>query len=411
MRSTQCRSRLLLVAIIVLFVMGTAGVVAQTATQSGEEPNDAIENATSIELGEEGATATGKLQSGDDSDAFNFSLEKDRPINVTVSAPEELKNSLSLTFMRRHNGRVQKEFAIPYDHVRGGESITYTITKEEYPLFETTAGRYTLHLLPVDPSSPTNTDEQAKAVGPYTITVTPINAPDSSLTQTATPTETSSQLPNTLSIRSTGDERVYYNATVSDSVATGTGADLEGAEQPDTVGETTASGSTAQGGVDNFTFSGELTALDLRGGPATVLVNGEQVYPDSFAATPTPTTTPTPTPTATPSPTPTATATPTSTPTATPTVTPTPTPRPTTTAETATSQLTTQPLTTSTATATGVSSPVSSSETTSSAGGLLTTATDTNSSGESTGFGPGFGVPIVLAVVLATGFLVSRRVR
>lgn len=393
MRSTRCRSRLLLVAIIILLVVGTAGVVAQTVTQSGEEPNDAIENATSIELGEEGATATGELQSGDDSDAFNFSLEKDRPINVTVSAPEELKNSLSLTFMRRHNGRVQKEFAIPYDHVRGGESITYTITKEEYPFFETTAGRYTLHLLPVDPSSPTNTDEQAKAVGPYTITVTPINAADSSPTQTATPTETSSQLPNTLSIRSTGDKRVYYNATVSDSVAPGTGADLEGAEQPDTVGETTASGSTAQGGVDNFTFSGELTALDLRGGPATVLVDGEQVDPDSFAATPTPTTTPT------------------STPTATPTVTPTPTPRPTTTAETATSQLTTQPPTTSTATATGVSSPVSSSETTSSAGGLLTTATDMNSSGESTGFGPGFGVPIALAAVLVTGFLVSRRVR
>lgn len=401
---TRRRSQPLLVAIIVLLVVGAAGVVAQTATQSDEEPNDAIENATSIELEEEGATATGELQPGGDSDAFNFSQEKDRPINVTVSAPEELKNSLSLTFVRRHNGRVQKEFAIPYDHVRGGESITYTITKEEYPIFETTAGRYTLHLLPVDPSSPTNTDEQLKAVGPYTITVTPINAADSSPTQTTTPAEASSQLPNTLSIRSTGDERVYYNATVSDSIAPDIGADLEGAEQPDTVGEITASGSTAQGGVDNFTYSGEITALDLRGGPATVLVDGKQVDPDSFSATPTPT--PTPTPTATPSPTPTATATPTSTPTATPT----PTPRPTTTAETATSQLTAQPPTTSTATATGVSSPVSSSETTSSAGELLTPATDTNSSGESTGSGPGFGVPIALAVVLVTGFVMSRRV-
>ncbi len=117
-------------------------------------------------------------------------------------------------------------------------------------------------------------------------------------------------LENTLTIESTDDERVYYNATASKKIHPAAGADLvqSNASSPDVVTDSTASGSTAERGVDNYTFEGELTALDLRGGPAKILVNGEQVDPDSFATatatsipirTSTSTTTPTATPTST----------------------------------------------------------------------------------------------------------------
>jgi hypothetical protein len=96
-------------------------------------------------------------------------------------------------------------------------------------------------------------------------------------------------LPNTLTIRSTGDERVSYTVTVSERISPEPGADLSNATQPDTVSQTTASGSTAQGGVDNFTFSGRITALNLSGGPAEVSVNGERVDSSAFPqSTPTP---------------------------------------------------------------------------------------------------------------------------
>lgn len=249
-----------------------------------------------------------------------------------------------------------------------------------------------------------------------------INFSDSTSSTTVPTTETPAQLPNTLSIRSTGDERVYYNATVSGRIEPGTGADLTGAELPDTVGETTVSGSTAQGGRDNFTYSGEITALDIRGGPATVLVNGEKIDPDSFSSptpTPTPTATSSPTPTTTPTPTPTPTATPIPSPTATPTATATPTPSPTTiptptnvSKMTSTTRFTTRPVSLSTTDAPTASSPASlSPQDTSSSGRLLTKTTDTNSSGESTSFGAGFGVPIAVVIVLVTGFLMSRRVQ
>src|SRR5699024_10455883 len=73
----------------------------------------------------------------------------------------------------------------------------------------------------------------------------------------------SSQLPNTLTIVSADDERVYYNATTSGRLNPGEQADLVDAEQPDTVTNTTASGSTAQGGSDTFRFTGQITALTL----------------------------------------------------------------------------------------------------------------------------------------------------
>lgn len=91
--------------------------------------------------------------------------------------------------------------------------------------------------------------------------------------------------PNTLTIISTGSERVHYSATTSGSIASGERADLVDADQPDNVTNRTASGSTAQRGIDDFTFSGRITALTLRGGPARVLINGNEVNPAAIPAT------------------------------------------------------------------------------------------------------------------------------
>ena len=78
------------------------------------------------------------------------------------------------------------------------------------------------------------------------------------------------QLPNTLTILSTDDERVYYNATASGRFEPTETADFTDADQPDSVTNTTASGSTAQGGSDAFKFTGRITALNLTGGPSVL---------------------------------------------------------------------------------------------------------------------------------------------
>ncbi len=167
-------------------------------------------------------------------------------------------------------------------------------------------------------------------------------------------------LPNTLTIRSTGDERVSYNVSVSERISPGSGADLANATQPDTISQTTASGSTAQGGVDNFTFSGRITALNLSGDSAEVSVNGERVDPSTFPqSTPTPanTTTATATPPSTPG------GTPPAPPTVNATPTPTPTPSPTTTT-TSTSTLAQSPTSTRVVGSIPTSTPTSTSPST-----------------------------------------------
>ena len=244
---------------------------------------------------------------------------------------------------------------------------------------------------------------------------------DDASTPSSSSTETARQLPNTLSIRSTGDERVYYNATASGSVAPGSGADLTGAEQPDEVSGATASGSTAQGGVDNFTFSGDLTALNLEGGPAEVSVNGEQIDPANYQETPTPTPTPSPTPTATPTRTPTATLTPTAT--STPTATPSPTPT-----QTVSPTPTPTPTATKTATPTATSITTSAVEPMTSVGQARVTVTNTQTQTVTEGGerrlngtdvdtdteisgsgGPGFGVAVAIVALLVTGLFAARR--
>ena len=214
-------------------------------------------------------------------------------------------------------------------------------------------------------------------------------ATTSNRTESANVTNTTA-LENTLTIQSTDDERVYYNATASGKMHPAAGADLaqSNASSPDVVTDSTASGSTAERGVDNYTFAGDLTALDLRGGPAKVLMNGEQVDPDSFA-TATPTATSTPTRTSTSTTTPTATS-------------------------TSTSRSTTSTMPpTSTSSAT-VSTTTGNSSTNQTPSGTITEAqtvaeSGNGSSGGSSGFGPGFGILPAVVALIAIVLAVARR--
>jgi hypothetical protein len=195
-------------------------------------------------------------------------------------------------------------------------------------------------------------------------------------------------LPNDLTIQSTGDKRAFYNITTSGRMLPGTGADFSGATFQDVIIAKSASGGTTEHGADNYTFRGNITAIDLRGGPAKVLVNGEQVDPDSYPNTP-------PTGVSTPSRTSTATNTPTVTP-------------------TSTSRSTTSTVRTTSAGLATPSTTTEDSSTNQTPSGTITGAqtiaeSGNGSSGGSSGFGPGFGIlPAVLALA-AIVIAVARR--
>ena len=441
MRQPVIGSQLFFVVVLGLFLVGTVGVAAQLQTQPEEEPNDRIENATRIEVG---GTVNGEIDSVGDLDSYTFVLEENQPVRVTLRTSEDLvvRNTSAeesddiplLTFSQfQRNGGGIFGVGPPFTYLNAGEAYTYTVNprsasvnagscglnrsvSETRTVTMCPPGEYVIRVLPADPDVGV---QQDTTIGPYSITVEPAGTVAESPSDTDTPAEAPSQLPNTLSVRSTSDERVYYDATVSDSIAPGPGADLIGAEQPDEVSGATASGSTAQGGVDNFTFSGDLTALSLEGGPAEIYVNGEQIDPAEYQATPTSTPTPTqiptptPTPTSTPTPTPTATSTSTPTPTPTRTQTPTATVTPTPTL----SQMTTSGPSSPTPTSASTASPAEDTPTqvsTTSAGGRTTassqgqtslhspTTTGGNGDGQTGVFGPGFGLGVAACAIVAT---------
>lgn len=220
-----------------------------------------------------------------------------------------------------------------------------------------------------------------------------------SATETDTQSSTGDRLPNTITIESTADERVSYEFTASGRVEPGPQANLAEAEIPDAIDGSTASGSVALRGVDDYTFSGEITALSLDGGDAQVSINGERVDPADFQSE-----TETKTPTSTPPPTATATSTATATPT--PTVTPNPSSTPT---STMISRASVEGALTGTQTSPGNATTT-----------LGPTATDrratspagTTPDGQTDAFGPGFGVPLTVIVIIAgtvIRLLMARR--
>lgn len=411
------RRQLLTVAVVGLLVASTPIALAQNGTVDEQEPNDRQENARTLELG---TTVEAEIAGGD-IDIFSWELDQDpnaegddeaEPARGVLSLSEEASGSLTYIVLGPATG---------YQIIKPGQSAEVFNTSGQTIISPDTMS---IEVHPVDPSSYVAVQNQTPAEGSYTFTVESLGGDQSSNTDMSP--NTSSQLPNTLSIRSTGDERVYYNATVSNSVAPGSGADLEGAEQPDRISDTKATGSTAQGGVDNFTFAGELTVLNLEGGPAEVYVNGKQVDPAEYqtdtptpAPTPTETKTPTssPTPTTTPTPTPTPTPTLTSTSTSAPTATPTPILSPT---PTPTSTETRNVIQTDTSTATTMATPsspdtqpnmtVTDTQTGDSTeeGGQIVDETETDIGSSSSG-GPGFGVGISLVAVAMTILFAMRR--
>lgn len=90
-----------------------------------------------------------------------------------------------------------------------------------------------------------------------------------------------SDLDNTVTVESTGEERANYEFAVSEELEAGLDANLSGAEIPDAVDGTTGTGSVAQYGSDNYRFNGEITVFAVDG-PANVLVNGEAIDLSQF---------------------------------------------------------------------------------------------------------------------------------
>ena len=98
--------------------------------------------------------------------------------------------------------------------------------------------------------------------------------------------QAATQPSNTLTIKSTADERAFYEFTVSGQLEYGANAnpvdDPSNPTHPDKVTGTTASGTVAENGNDTYRFSGEIRAFKLTEGPADVFVNGEQINPGTF---------------------------------------------------------------------------------------------------------------------------------
>ena len=88
-------------------------------------------------------------------------------------------------------------------------------------------------------------------------------------------------LPNHLVVESTADERATYEFAVDGDLQPGSVADLENAEVPDSVEGNTGSGAVAEGGTDDFHYSGEIANFSYEG-PLALSRNGQSVDPDSF---------------------------------------------------------------------------------------------------------------------------------
>ncbi|WP_121823373.1 right-handed parallel beta-helix repeat-containing protein [Halostella salina] len=82
--------------------------------------------------------------------------------------------------------------------------------------------------------------------------------------------------PKTLELTSTGEARATYEVAVTGGIEAGDRANTSNAEYLDEVGDSTASGSVAVFGTDDYEFTGELESVVVDG-PAAAYVDGEQV--------------------------------------------------------------------------------------------------------------------------------------
>jgi len=100
---------------------------------------------------------------------------------------------------------------------------------------------------------------------------------DAATDEQTTVADTDGDLPNTVEIRSAGDD-VNYSFTFSEDVALVENT----AEDNDTVEGSTVSGYLRPGELDAFQFAGELTDYTIEGN-ATLLLDGEEVTADELA--------------------------------------------------------------------------------------------------------------------------------
>ena len=121
-------------------------------------------------------------------------------------------------------------------------------------------------------ATPTNTGETGRGIDRRTILKgAAIAGLGASAVGTASAQSGGQELPNTLIIR--GGGVADYEFTVSGEVALGPNA---GGGEDRIVGSDTAIGRVGDGGIDDFTFSGQVTSFEADG-PVDVFVNGERV--------------------------------------------------------------------------------------------------------------------------------------
>ena len=341
------------------------------------EPNDELDAATPIESGErvEGALVDGERDV--------FAVEADAGENVTASVevgdlPTDNPGNVAIDVLAPDGERLNEPTEDDVGRPANRTDLSGATVKDVATVSATVeeAGTYYLRVQGAYGSDPTI------GIGgfvPYTL--------DADVSG-GEPT-------NTIEITGTGPV-VDYTFAAAD-VLPGERADIE--DGTDRIDGGMVRGSTGEGGVDTYRFTGEIRGFEAETFETLVVrVNGERVDPASFGSVPGQATA-TSTPTATATPTPTATATPTPTPTTTATATPTAT-------TTATATATTTATDTTTVT-TATTATANATPTTAEAGGEIVGGTET---GETTSSGgPGFGIAGGVVAVLAAVALAGRR--
>jgi outer membrane lipoprotein-sorting protein len=216
MKSIKTGLAVLMVVVLAVSAVSMGAVVAQQEQngQQEKEPNDGIENATSIEVGE---SVTANIDTVDDIDSYMFTLEAEQPLRVTLSASENLtvrntsaaesQDTPRFTFAQfQRNGTGIFGVGPPFTLVAAGESYSYTIHpdsgREEIGCEATGTeseseatcppGEFVIRVLP---SNPDVAVQQDSTVGSYTISIEPVNAMNGSQTETPTTTETPTATP------------------------------------------------------------------------------------------------------------------------------------------------------------------------------------------------------------------------
>ena len=235
-------------------------LTVQVTDSDSFEPNDDLDAAAPVASGEQ---LRGTIAEGSESDWFAVDVSSGSTINATLrtltydAGGPMLPRGISVDLFTSDGSRIGE--VVDLDQPRTPSNVTNAYAERDKvgvvaELEET--GTYYVRVSGTPPEGFT----------PYSLTVSTNSPEDSS----------SSDLPNSLAIESTGSERAFYTFATSGQVELGERANPVEATNPDSVSGSSASGSVAQNGVDDYRFSGNLTDISVDG-PANVYVNGEQI--------------------------------------------------------------------------------------------------------------------------------------